>query len=87
MELELINCNREPEGPYGGLFHNDYKAPNITNMHTHGPHISGESPGDFVFLNLGPEEKTTYKYEFDENHFPGTFWYHPHFHGSTALQG
>ena len=21
-----------------------------------------------------------------ENHAPGTFWYHPHLHGSTAIQ-
>ena len=25
-------------------------------------------------------------YEFNENHMPGTFWYHPHLHGSSALQ-
>jgi len=86
LEIELINCQRRPDGPYQGLWKNDYAAPNTTNIHTHGPHISGESPGDNVFVNLGPENMTIYKYHFDENHFPGTFWYHPHFHGSTALQ-
>ena len=55
-------------------------------MHTHGLHISGELPGDNIFVKVEPEGIHKYKYEFDENHMPGTFWYHPHVHGSTALQ-
>jgi len=86
IELELINCLREPLGFNGPEALNKYHIPNSTNIHTHGPHISGESPGDNVFLNLGPGNSSNYVYEFNENHMPGTFWYHPHLHGSSALQ-
>lgn len=43
-------------------------------------------PGDDIFVKIDPNSTHLYEYVFDENHMPGTFWYHPHFHGSTALQ-
>jgi len=86
IELELINCLREPLGFNGPEAKNKYHIPNSTNIHTHGPHISGASPGDNIFLNIGPGDSSYYVYEFNENHMPGTFWYHPHLHGSSALQ-
>ena len=55
-------------------------------MHTHGPHITGEGTGDNVFIKIEPQETHKYDYHFDKNHMPGTFWYHPHLHGSTAVQ-
>ena len=55
-------------------------------MHTHGPHITGEGTGDNVFIKIEPQETHKYNYRFDDNHMPGTFWYHPHLHGSTAVQ-
>lgn len=76
----ITNCFNSNVG------HNEYQLPNTTNIHLHGPHISGMSPGDDIFVRVDPQESFTYTYTFGEDHMPGTHWYHPHFHGSTALQ-
>jgi len=86
LELELINCLQLPLGFHGKGSHNRYHHPNSTNMHTHGPHVTANSPGDNVFIKIEPQETHQYEYNFDDNHMPGTFWYHPHLHGSTAVQ-
>eukprot|EP00581_Thalassiosira_minuscula_P005376 CAMPEP_0183743984 /NCGR_PEP_ID=MMETSP0737-20130205/65499_1 /TAXON_ID=385413 /ORGANISM="Thalassiosira miniscula, Strain CCMP1093" /LENGTH=703 /DNA_ID=CAMNT_0025979619 /DNA_START=265 /DNA_END=2376 /DNA_ORIENTATION=+ len=83
LDLQLVNCLVPPDG---AVIHNAYQKPNSTNIHTHGPHITGETPGDNVFAKVSPGEYFNYSYEFGNNHMPGTFWYHPHLHGSTALQ-
>ncbi len=59
---------------------------NTTNMHTHGLWISPSGNSDNVLLKIPPQ--TSFKYEFNipQDHPAGTFWYHPHLHGSTALQ-
>ncbi|MBI3929172.1 MAG: multicopper oxidase domain-containing protein [Armatimonadetes bacterium] len=57
---------------------------NSTNLHSHGLHVS---PGqDNVFIEITPGESFTYAYDVPADHPPGTFWYHPHKHGSTAMQ-
>lgn len=86
LELRHVNCMYPPIGFMGPEAHNRYHHPNSTNLHTHGPHISGENPGDNVFVKTGPRSYHDYHYEFGKNHMPGTFWYHPHLHGSTAVQ-
>lgn len=60
---------------------------NTTNVHTHGLWISPSGNSDNVLLELPPSPKP-FKYEFNipGDHPAGTFWYHPHNHGSTALQ-
>lgn len=48
------------EGPNPGGDWNHMKDPNTTNIHTHGLHISGESPADDVlFVELTPGESHT----------------------------
>src|SRR5262249_37783533 len=59
---------------------------NITNLHTHGLHVSPEGKSDNVFLEVGPEESKELCYDIPTTHMPGTFWFHAHRHGSTALQ-
>jgi FtsP/CotA-like multicopper oxidase with cupredoxin domain len=73
---------------------------NVTNMHFHGLHISPQPPQDFVLLNLYPEgtphvipsateQVGVYQFRLDPIPYTqaeGTHWYHPHKHGSTALQ-
>lgn len=69
---------------------------NTTNLHTHGLHVSpGTAPGDSSFqsdnvlMKIEPGAPTVnYRFDIDEKrtHQPGTFWYHPHVHGSTAIQ-
>jgi FtsP/CotA-like multicopper oxidase with cupredoxin domain len=66
--------------------HNVFKDPNITNVHTHGLHISGESPGDDVTRFFEGGYGGDYVYDIPANHMGGTFWYHAHHHGSTFLQ-
>jgi L-ascorbate oxidase len=59
---------------------------NITNLHTHGLHVSPSGNSDNVLLELGPQSRMEYEYDLPKDHPAGTFWYHPHRHGSTALQ-
>lgn len=57
-----------------------------TNLHTHGLHVD-PTDGDDVLRNIvAPGGTKTFRYVIPEDHHPGTFWYHPHKHGSVALQ-
>jgi FtsP/CotA-like multicopper oxidase with cupredoxin domain len=66
--------------------HNDLKDPNITNLHTHGLHVSGETPADDVTRLINGGYCGDYVYEVPPDHMGGTLWYHAHHHGSTYLQ-
>ena len=66
--------------------HNEFKDPNVTNVHTHGLHISGESPSDDVTRMFAGGTGGDYVYDIPADHMGGTFWYHAHHHGSTFLQ-
>jgi len=66
--------------------HNDFKDPNVTNVHTHGLHISGDGAGDDVTRMFEGGYGGDYVYEIPFDHMGGTFWYHAHHHGSTFLQ-
>ena len=57
-----------------------------TNLHTHGLHVSPEGNGDNVFRMVEPGERATYEYVVPTDHPTGTFWYHPHHHGTVADQ-
>jgi FtsP/CotA-like multicopper oxidase with cupredoxin domain len=66
--------------------HNVFKDPNVSNLHTHGLHISGETPGDDVTRNFPGGYGGDFVYDILSDHMGGTFWYHAHHHGSTYLQ-
>jgi len=66
--------------------HNVFKDANISNLHTHGLHISGESPGDDVTRFFEGGFGGDFVYDIPADHMGGTFWYHAHHHGSTFLQ-
>lgn len=66
--------------------HNVFKDPNVSNLHTHGLHISGMSPGDDVTRSFEGGAGGDFVYDIPANHMGGTFWYHAHHHGSTYLQ-
>lgn len=59
---------------------------NITNLHTHGWHVSPQAPADFALLEILPGQ--TYQYQFDTAlQAGGTLnFYHPHKHGLVAEQ-
>ncbi|TNE86881.1 MAG: hypothetical protein EP330_19930 [Deltaproteobacteria bacterium] len=66
--------------------HNVFKDANISNLHTHGLHISGESPGDDVTRSFEGGYGGDFVYDIPADHMGGTYWYHAHHHGSTYLQ-
>ncbi len=74
----------------------------MTNLHTHGLHVTpGDNPdpvtppmmpftpgshGDNMLVMLEPGESTLYEYDLSK-HYPGTLnFYHPHIHGSVSDQ-
>ncbi len=59
---------------------------NGTNLHTHGLHVSPEGNSDNPLINLQPGKSFDYNIHIPSNHPAGTFWYHPHLHGGTAVQ-
>ncbi len=66
--------------------HNDLKDPDITNIHTHGLHVSGDTPADDVTRLINGGYCGDYVYDVPDDHMGGSLWYHAHHHGSTWLQ-
>lgn len=67
----------------------DHNVPhnfNTTNLHTHGLHVSPAGNSDNVLLKVEPGSDFDFEIKVPDDHPPGTFWYHAHVHGSTALQ-
>ena len=52
--------------------HNNFKDFDTTNIHTHGLHIHGNTPGDSIFTEVGPSSTYTYTYNVPANHMGGT---------------
>lgn len=66
----------------------DHSTPhcfNHTNIHTHGLHVSPAGTSDNVLLTVLPGATQSYTYNIPATHPSGTFWYHAHLHGSTAI--
>lgn len=59
---------------------------NGTNLHSHGLWVSPTGNSDNVLLTINPGVSFQYEYNIPPDHPAGTFWYHSHRHGSTALQ-
>ncbi|AKO98172.1 Putative multicopper oxidase [Marinovum algicola DG 898] len=59
---------------------------NTTNLHLHGMHVSPKGASDNVFLTVEPGGAFNYRVQIPQNHPVGSFWYHPHWHGSVAAQ-
>jgi FtsP/CotA-like multicopper oxidase with cupredoxin domain len=67
---------------------------NTTNLHFHGLHVSPSSKvvdgkivaSDDVLIAVPPKTDQQYEVVLPKDHPAGTFWYHPHAHGSTAIQ-
>ena len=52
--------------------HNQFRDFDRTNLHTHGLHVSSASPGDDIFIEVGPGETFPYSYSIPTNHMGGT---------------
>ncbi len=57
-----------------------------TNLHSHGLWVSPTGNSDNVLLSINPKVDFDYVYNVPDDHPAGTFWYHPHRHGSSAIQ-
>ncbi len=73
--------------------HNVPHALHTTNLHVHGldvaPHLFaplGTSDPAAAMIHIMPGESFDYVFQLPADHPPGLFWYHPHHHGSTAVQ-
>ena len=77
--------NRLPYQPASGE-ENVLKDPNVSNLHTHGLHISPRSPSDDVARFFEGGRGGDFVYDIPDDHMGGTYWYHAHHHGSTFLQ-
>jgi L-ascorbate oxidase len=92
LNNQLAAVNQFPLGPTL----EDFVPPNpkalkpmdlcATNLHTHGLHVSPKDPSDNVFRSIAPGENNKFTYTIPIDHPAGTFWYHPHLHGSVAYQ-
>jgi FtsP/CotA-like multicopper oxidase with cupredoxin domain len=73
-------ANSDPNSP------NPTGCFNVTNLHSHGLWVSPSGNSDNVLVAINPGVDFEYEYNIPVEHPAGTFWYHPHTHGSTAIQ-
>jgi len=59
---------------------------NITNLHTHGFHVSPEPPADYVMYDLMPGESYPHEYDTGMQEAGTLNFYHTHRHGVAAEQ-
>ena len=95
--LRILVDNRLPPNNSNGNPTKHLRYPNSMNLHTHGFHVtpglvSTNPPvyGDYVMddpdLGIQPGTMRQHEYAIRPDHPPGAYWYHPHLHGSTAMQ-
>jgi len=94
FKLQLINDLEGSSGPGSedltcvGMDEEmiSYKCMNHTNLHWHGLTLDPRGIHDDVLIDIGPGDNFTYEVDVMEEHCTGIYWYHPHRHGSAALQ-
>jgi L-ascorbate oxidase len=88
LDVKLINSlpADDPSCPSPPSDHNTPNCFNSTNLHTHGLHVSPAGNSDNVLIETPPGSTFDYEFVLPKDHPAGTFWYHSHRHGSTALQ-
>ncbi|MFO1059345.1 MAG: multicopper oxidase domain-containing protein [Dongiaceae bacterium] len=59
---------------------------NTTNLHLHGLHVTPSGIGDNVMRSMAPGGTYEVEVEIPADHPAGTYWYHPHHHGSADIQ-
>jgi len=93
--LRIKVVNQLPPNPYSNEPARHLRYPNSTNLHVHGLHVHPGLVrpgvyGDYVMddptLGIQPGETRLHEYGIDASHPAGAYWYHPHLHGSTAIQ-
>src|SRR5215207_6246555 len=59
---------------------------NTTNLHVHGMHVSPSGDGVNVLRTMEPGQSYQVAISVPADHTRGTYWYHPHNHGSADVQ-
>jgi FtsP/CotA-like multicopper oxidase with cupredoxin domain len=59
---------------------------NTINFHAHGTHVSPGGIADNVLRSMEPGGTFPIEIPFPADHTRGTYWYHPHHHGSADIQ-
>jgi FtsP/CotA-like multicopper oxidase with cupredoxin domain len=59
---------------------------NTTNVHVHGMHVSPSGDADNIFRSMEPGQSYEVVIDVPDDHPRGTYWYHPHHHGSADVQ-
>lgn len=84
LRVHMMNDLPPNTPPPGGV--NVPHGFNTTNLHTHGLHVSPSGNADNILVSIEPGQKFQNEIYIPKDHPPGTFWYHAHVHGSTAIQ-
>jgi FtsP/CotA-like multicopper oxidase with cupredoxin domain len=85
LKLQLVNDF--PPNP--DLMPFDISHPhqfNNTNFHFHGSHASPSGIADNVMRSMVPGETYDVEIALPKDHTRGSYWYHPHHHGSADVQ-
>jgi len=64
----------------------DNRMDEMTNLHFHGMQVSPLDDGDSIFRTTGPHEVGKYVLRLPDDHSPGPYWYHSHFHDGAEHQ-
>jgi len=84
LEINMVNSlPPNPDQMRKGAFPHE---PYTTNLHTHGLTVSPQGIGDNPFRHMLPQTSNAFKVVIPDFHPAGTFWYHPHKHGTVAFQ-
>src|SRR5262245_27048884 len=59
---------------------------NTTNFHLHGLHVRPDGLSDNIFRSMEPGQSYDIEVVVPHDHTRGTYWYHPHHHGSADVQ-
>ena len=100
-QLRIKLVNNLPVNPPFVAFRDptNYIKPNTTNLHTHGLHVfpgiySDKKDAEYGDYVVDPStggvipqgDKRQYVYNLPKDHPAGPFYYHPQYHGSSAIQ-
>ncbi|MCJ8143434.1 multicopper oxidase domain-containing protein [Ancylobacter sp. A5.8] len=85
LRLTLIN-DLPPNREQMPAFMNQPHMLNLTNFHFHGGHVSPAGVSDNVLRTMVPGSRYEVEIRIPQDHPRGTYWYHPHHHGSADVQ-
>jgi FtsP/CotA-like multicopper oxidase with cupredoxin domain/peroxiredoxin len=89
LKIKVVNELPKADEPVVADTENQADPPHdlyTTNLHTHGLHVSPVGNSDNAFREIPPGGSFDYSFTIPMDHPSGTFWYHPHKHGSVAYQ-